>query len=225
MALNKSKGNMYPFVSHTWNPIKGKCLHDCSYCYMKRFKLNDIHLDENEFRVDLGSMNFIFVGSSTDMFAENVPSEWILKVLDYCSKFENVYLFQSKNPARFLEKRLLLPASNIILGTTIETNRHYENIMRNAPTTQERATYMSMINGTKMVTIEPIMDFDDYSLRADNLFDLIEKINPSWVNIGADSKGCGLPEPPKYKIEYLIEKLKKKGYDVRIKSNLYRLMK
>src|SRR3990167_1900105 len=30
--LNKQKGNMYGFVTHTWNPIKGKCSHNCSYC-------------------------------------------------------------------------------------------------------------------------------------------------------------------------------------------------
>ena len=35
MGLNLSNGNMYKFVNYTWNPIKGKCLHDCSYCYMK----------------------------------------------------------------------------------------------------------------------------------------------------------------------------------------------
>lgn len=33
MALTKSRGNMYPFVTHTWNAIKGICFHDCPYCY------------------------------------------------------------------------------------------------------------------------------------------------------------------------------------------------
>lgn len=28
MGLNISKGNMYEFVTHTWNIIKGKCYHD-----------------------------------------------------------------------------------------------------------------------------------------------------------------------------------------------------
>ena len=51
----------------------------------------------------LGEGNFIFVGSSTDEWAANVPSEWIVQVLDYCDGFDNSYLFQSKNPARFLE--------------------------------------------------------------------------------------------------------------------------
>ena len=27
IMIKESKGNMYEFVTHTWNPIKGKCLH------------------------------------------------------------------------------------------------------------------------------------------------------------------------------------------------------
>jgi hypothetical protein len=73
MALNISKGNMYEFITHTWNPIKGKCPHDCSYCYMKRWgHLKPPRLVESEFNTDLGSGNFIFVGSSCDMWAERV---------------------------------------------------------------------------------------------------------------------------------------------------------
>ena len=34
--IKESKGNMYEFVTHTWNPIKGKCFHGCTYCYMKK---------------------------------------------------------------------------------------------------------------------------------------------------------------------------------------------
>ena len=33
MPLNKTKGDMYDFITHTWNPIRGRCLHDCSYCH------------------------------------------------------------------------------------------------------------------------------------------------------------------------------------------------
>lgn len=29
MALNKSTGNMYAFVSYTYNPLKGECEHSC----------------------------------------------------------------------------------------------------------------------------------------------------------------------------------------------------
>ena len=48
MSFRESKGNMYPWVTHTWNVIKGKCPHDCSYCYMKRFPQNELRLDEKE---------------------------------------------------------------------------------------------------------------------------------------------------------------------------------
>jgi hypothetical protein len=68
MGLNTSKGNMYDFVTHTWNTVKGECYHDCSYCYMKRWgKLKPARFDQKELKTDLGSNNFIFVGSSCDM--------------------------------------------------------------------------------------------------------------------------------------------------------------
>jgi len=36
MPLRKTEGNMYEFATHLWNPVKGKCGYDCSYCYVKR---------------------------------------------------------------------------------------------------------------------------------------------------------------------------------------------
>ncbi len=36
----------------------------------------------------LGEGNFIFVDSSTDEWAANVPSEWIEQILDYCDCFD-----------------------------------------------------------------------------------------------------------------------------------------
>ena len=107
MALNKSKGNMYEFVTHTWNTVKGACPHDCSYCYMKGIAKRfckpqlPIHFDEKELKTNLGEGNFIFVGSSNDLFAKNIPAEWVLKTFDYCDKFNNRYFFQSKNPKGF----------------------------------------------------------------------------------------------------------------------------
>ena len=102
--LNKSKGNMYSWVTDTWNPIKGVCSHGCSYCFMRKWgHLKPARLEDSEFKTDLGKGNFIFVGSSTDDWAAAIPDDWIQKTLDYCDKFENQYLFQSKNPSRILE--------------------------------------------------------------------------------------------------------------------------
>jgi len=58
-------------------------------CYMRTMpRYQHLVLAEDEFRTDLGNGNKIFIGSSTDMFAENIPSEWITKVLDYCNEKE-----------------------------------------------------------------------------------------------------------------------------------------
>ena len=78
MPLNKSTGNMYDFITHTWNTIKGECPHGCSYCYMKRWgKQPPLHFDEKELKTKLGIGNFIFIGSSCDMFAESIPENWV----------------------------------------------------------------------------------------------------------------------------------------------------
>jgi DNA repair photolyase len=213
MTLNKQKGNMYPFITHTWNPIKGKCSHNCNYCYMKVYPQNELHLVEKELEDDLGKGNFIFVGSSTDMFAEDVPLEWINKVLAHMDKYDNTYLLQSKNPKRFNQLSI---SKNCILGTTIETNRN--NNLSGGQSVRDRAKSMSTIeNNQRMVTIEPIMDFD-----LNDLVFLIKAIQPEFVNIGADSKNHNLPEPSKEKIESLIKELMK-FTKVNKKDNLKRL--
>lgn len=215
--LNKQKGNMYGFVTHTWNPIKGKCAHDCSYCYMKRWgDQKPIRLDEKDLKTDLGSDNFIFVGSSTDMFEKDVPAEWIMGVLQQCLKYDNKYLFQSKNPKGFKEFIQYIP-KNSILGTTIETNRLGFNY--NAPAVTERQWHIQQEIFPMMITIEPIMDFD-----LNIMVNWLKDIGPSWVNIGADSGGHNLPEPSKEKIEALITELSK-FTEVKIKDNLKRLIK
>lgn len=216
--LNKQKGNMYGFVTHTWNVIKGKCIHDCSYCYMKRFPQKDLWFDEKELKTDLGEGNFIFVGSSCDMFAEKIPSKWIMIILSHCNKFEkNSYLFQTKNPKRFGEFRGLFPEKTI-LGTTMETN--WNLVGCKAPSPRDRAEAMAQLEDyEKMITIEPIVDFD-----LDYFVDLIKMAKPKWVNIGADSnKKLTLKEPSALKVEALINRLKE-FTEVKNKENLKRLL-
>lgn len=144
MGLNKVRGNMYNFCTHTWNVIKGKCPHDCEYCYMKRFPQGDLSFDEKELKTDLGSGNYIFVGSSCDMFADAIPDEWIKRILYLCNAYpKNVYLFQTKNPQRFKEFKDELKSINCIIGTTIETNRQEEiNKISKAPSIKERIDVM-----------------------------------------------------------------------------------
>ena len=222
MGLNVSKGNMYPWITHTWNTVKGKCPHDCSYCYMKRWgQLKDVRLDESEFKTDLEKGHFIFVGSSCDLFAEGLPYEWIIKTMEHCSKFDNTYLFQSKNP-KYFDATAIYNVEKFALCTTIETNRVYPEIMGNCPEPVDRGIELGRIpidRERKFVTIEPIMDFDLKSLLS-----IIRYISPAQVNIGADSGGNHLPEPPGQKIGELIEELEE-FTTVKQKKNLKRLWK
>lgn len=219
MSLNKSKGNMYDWITHTWNPIKGVCFHDCTYCYMKRWgKLKTVRFDEKELKTDLGSGNFIFVGSSCDMFAKDIPSEWIARTLNHCQFFVNNYLFQTKNPKRILD--CWLPNDSVIC-TTIESDIFYPEIMRHSPNPYERAKYMEMLSDigySTYVTIEPILDFN-----LNFMIELIEKCKPEQVNIGADSGNNHLPEPSKDKLLALIAELQ--GFTtIARKTNLKRLL-
>ncbi len=215
MALNKSKGNMYSFISHTWNTIKGECFHNCSYCYMKRWgKQNPIRFDDKELKTDLGNGNFIFVGSSNDMWARNIPDDWIQRILDHCSKFDNSYMFQTKNPQNI--RRELIPNSSVCV--TLETNRHYPEIMRNCPTPEQRVEQITLIKHPLYVTIEPMMDFD-----LPVLVEMLKSCEPIQVNIGADSGGNGLPEPPKEKVLQLVHELQK-FTTIHNKVNLKRIL-
>lgn len=211
--LNPRKGDMYKFVGYTWNPIKGKCLHNCSYCYMKQINpnANPPRLAEYELNTDLGCGRSIFIGSSTDMFAEDIPSEWIARVLDYCHQnsnmlLPNAYLLQSKNPKRFLEFINHPIMERVIFCTTIETNRFYPEIMNNAPKIGERVEAMEEIarlGRSTMVTAEPLMQFDH-----EEMVSFIRKCKPKLVNIGRNScRRTVLPEPAQEEVRLLIAEL------------------
>jgi protein gp37 len=181
---------------------------------MKRFPQGELRFDEKELKRDLGSGNIIFVGSSCDMFANDISDDCINRVLLHCNTYpKNNYLFQSKNPVRMMDFPFPF---GVMLATTIETNRDYK--ISKAPPVLERASAISQMAST-VVTIEPILDFDLEELVA-----LIELANPESVNIGADSKGHNLPEPSWDKVQELISALKE-FTEVKIKSNLERLKK
>ena len=214
---------MYTFVTHTWNTVKGECPHKCSYCYMQRFgQRPPVRFDLSELRTNLGQGNYIFVGSSNDLFASDIPEEWIRKTLDHCFRYDNKYMFQTKNPSRFLEFiQSPVISQQVQVCTTIETNRWYEGIMKNCPPPQERAAAMETASKSvqTLVTIEPILDFD-----LAEMVSLIRQCNPVQVNIGADSGHNNLPEPDAGKITALINELKQFTV-IDQKRNLYRILR
>ena len=249
MKLNRSGGEMYS-DHYTTNPLAYGCHlsgHKCSYCSTHSFtnrydnlkeKYSDeVRLVESVLTGKTGSGKTIFVCNMTDMFAKDVPEEYILKVLEECRKYpDNTYLFQTKNPKRFLEFLSHYPEHSMF-GTTIETNR--ESIIKElteAPSITSRVHAMCELRQVlwdsekdwkSFVTIEPILDFDVSEFE-----DIIENISPDFVNIGADSKvykfpkiynNLKLPEPDGKKLKQFIRRLKNLT-EIREKSNLDRLL-
>jgi hypothetical protein len=227
---------MYEWVDgENKNPLIGECEHDCSYCYVKKLKRNPtlkkrysgtIRLDEKILKSVVREKTR-FLCSCNDLFAENVPDDYIKRILKWAASQDGVeWVIQSKNPRRMMlwktfadqisshrENHTEECFSVFQWGTTIETNRDTSEYTK--------APQMRFVDGLDFVTIEPIMEFDLYAL-----FELLVATKPHFVNIGADSrlpKERNLPEPSMSKVMSLIRMLKKAGIEVREKENLKRI--
>ena len=231
MGLVKSKGNMYDFVSHMHSSLGGECPHKCSYCYVKKNRFGipekykgELRLIEKELTVNYGKDKIIFIEHMNDMFADGVPTEFISKILSHCYKYpDNKYVFQTKNPFNAFTFISWMPVKEkMIIGTTIESNRDYLSEV-NAPSKHGRFTGIRLFSDEgyeNFITIEPVMDFD-----VEPFVKMIVDAKPTFINIGADSKGCNLPEPSKEKVLQLIQMLQDNKITIRKKSNLERILK
>jgi len=208
---------MFDVVSDTWNPITG-CLHGCRYCWARKLATTrlkssrkyrggftpKIHLDEfkRRFKGDL-----IFVCDMGDIFSPNVRDEWVMMVLEYVSRFpDKQFLFLTKNPERYKDFLDIMP-SNAILGATIETNKdelYVRYRISNAPIPSKRYKAMRDVKwDKKFVSVEPILEFDLEPFVA-----MIEDIKPILVYVGYDNYSNKLPEPPLWKTNELINRLR-----------------
>jgi hypothetical protein len=234
----KATGNMYEDVGQTWNPLAGKCLHQCKYCStnkLMRFPVirekysGNIRLDEKQLNRKFDNKEeTIFVVAQNDLFAENVPEEFILKILARCDNPFKTYFFQSKNPTRMIEFADRFPEKTI-LCTTIESSSIFVNWERlyncnigvdlfGSYTRFNAFKHELLQQFDKQITIEPIIKFSKkFAKEFENIPNLKQ------VNIGANTyKKVQLPEPTRDEILNLIAHLETFTV-VKQKSNLTRL--
>jgi hypothetical protein len=105
----------------------------------------------------------------------------------------------------------------VILVTTLETNRDegYKAISK-APVPSKRCEqFRKMDYPRKVVTIEPVMDFD-----TEIFFSWILDIKPEYVWLGFNShpKQVHLPEPSKEKVVEFMGRLRAERIEVRGKD-------
>jgi len=236
MVKNK-KGNMYSDNVKSWSVFIG-CYFDCNYCeksfkaqmkrQMPKFDKNGKwrgcqdcydyipHFHENRLKDSLPKTTgdqFIWCCSSSDIYF--AKEEWIEKVLERVRKLKNrTFFFQSKAPEVFYKYDF---PENVMLGTTLETNRDYRNISK-APIPYKRYNdFLNLKHPRKVVTLEPLMEFDLFPFLT-----MIRNISPERIYIGYDTKNCKLNEPSLTKTQILINYLKIHLPDCKIKTKLMR---
>lgn len=206
---------MFKSITRTWNVFCG-CKFDCIYCNARRLaetRLKHIprykdgftpHLVNSELTKSFKPGEFIFVAYMGDIaFATR---EQFLRILARIREFPMTYfLIQSKNPKQLYDWRedwgITLPA-NVYLGTTIETNRDYG--LTKAPKPIERFRYLAGYpHNLKFLSVEPIMDFD-----LEEMVNWVTLMQPDIIEVGADNYHNHLQEPPWWKVEALLERLR-----------------
>jgi hypothetical protein len=229
--MNRKEQNMYRGVK-TWNPYLG-CKFDCIYCEPS-FKRMLRRVFECQGGKCIGCRDFL-PHEHPDRLLKPFPSEkviwpcahgdisfarpeFIVQVIKKTQEYPmREFYWQSKSPACFNQYLTIFPQPQTILLTTLETNRDegYDRISR-APVPSERyKAFRDLQWPRKIVTIEPILDFDP-----EILLQWLKEIAPESIWLGYNSKPASvkLPEPALEKTMAFIEQLKNAGLKVREKT-------
>ena len=227
--MKEQKQRMYKGAK-TWGVFVG-CKFDCAYCVptfkrqAKRQKQNcpkcygfGPHSHEERL-ARIPSADIIFIAGYGDI--SFCPPKDTRKIIEAIKKHNakcphKVYYLQSKRPEYFEQFLTELP-DNVILVTTLETNRDYgyEHISKAPPPSERYRQFMALDYSRKVVTIEPVMDFD-----LDVFTEWIRKINPEcvWVGFNSHPKSVKLPEPSNEKLVALLDNIDGMGIEVRTKD-------
>ncbi|MBI2954997.1 MAG: phage Gp37/Gp68 family protein [Chloroflexi bacterium] len=136
-------GSKIEWTSVTWNPITGcsKASPGCKNCYAERMALRlramgqakyrngfqlTLHPDTLELPLSWKKPSLVFVGSMTDIFHDDVPFDYIEKILNTMRRASwHTFQVLTKRSARLLELRTLISwPDNVWVGVTVEDQQH-----------------------------------------------------------------------------------------------------
>lgn len=174
------------WTDSTWNPITGctKISSGCANCYAERMALrlktmgnpsytNGFSITMHEDMIDLPlkwkKPQTIFVNSMSDLFHEDIPTEFILRIFDVMYRARwHCFQILTKRSKRMLELSPQLPwMPNIWMGVTVEEQNYTYRIDHLRRTGAK----------TKFLSLEPLLG------PISNL--CLEEID--WVIVGGES--------------------------------------
>jgi len=163
--------------------------------------------------------DIVFICSSGDI--SFCDPRFTHKIIDKIKKHNKrcsykTYYFQSKNPVYF-KKFLSVFPENVILLTTLETNRDsgYRKVSKATLPLKRYSQFLELDYPRKVVTIEPVMDFD-LKIFSQWIID----IAPEYVWLGYNSRPrwVELPEPFAEKLREFVRTLSMVGIKIRPKK-------
>ena len=214
----------------TWNPFKG-CGFGCVYClpsFQRQAKRQKQRCQlcyeytphchpERLSRIPSAEIIFVCGNGDLSFCPPAFTREIIQAVRAHNGRCPHkTYYFQSKQPSYFTDFVHLLPGNAIVL-TTLETNRDagYSEFSQ-APVPSERFRQLRDLDyPRKVVTIEPVMDFD-----SDEFAQWVVDAQPEYVWLGYNSRPTEvrLPEPAPDKLLAFVESLTRAGVPIRPKD-------
>lgn len=170
----------------TWNPVTGckKISPGCKFCYAevmsRRLKAMGINKYRNGFQITIHpealnipftwkKSRMVFVNSMSDLFHEEVPSEFIQAVFLVMNKTpQHTYQILTKRPDRLLTiAEKLKWTSNIWMGVSVESEKYINRVLELSQTPAK----------VKFLSVEPLIGYIPF-LPLDNI---------NWVIVGGES--------------------------------------
>ena len=196
------------------NPIKGKCLHSCDYCWAEQMRLRykqpekmSWHPEELEKIGLLKTPSTVFVGTTYDIWGDWIDSDYKKDILETIEVFhQHTFLFLTKNPKDY--SSINIPLMNCWLGVS-ETGKEF--ILDDF--------YEIIKPNHKFISFEPLLKEIDMEHVP---------INIDWIIIGALTKNSKVVQPEEggTKIEWVLPLIKwanKWKVPVFLKNNLLKL--
>jgi protein gp37 len=196
MAANSS----IEWTEATWNPVTGctKISPGCKHCYAERLAIRlrkmgqinyvngfELTLHEHVLKLPLlwKKRQTIFVNSMSDLFHEDIPIEFVLRVFDVMQRANwHQYQILTKRSERLLELDPLLPwAPHIWMGVSVE-NENYTFRINHLQKTSAVIKFLSL---------EPLLG-PLYHLNLQGI---------DWVIVGGESGPKARPMEPSWVID------------------------